>query len=116
DVPWFSRVWEALRLRRDRRAELGHVGPAEGDEAGLPELRGQVRGHRPPDVTQRADAERGRLARHQAPDVLEEDRHAAERPVRQLVGGLGARLVVAGPDDGVEGRVHRLYRGDTRPP
>ena len=87
-VPRVARGREALRLGGHRGAELRHVGPAQRDEAGRPELLRQEGRHRHGHVAQRPDAERRRLAGHGAAQVLEQDRHAAERAVGQVARGL----------------------------
>src|SRR5690242_21245691 len=113
-VPRVTSRREALRLGGHRRTELGHVGAAERDKAGRPELLGQERRHRPGHLTHRPDTERGGLALDRAAQVLEQDGHTAERPGGQVPVGLLPGRVEPGPDDGVKLRVNRLNAGDRR--
>src|SRR5690242_3034477 len=113
-VPRVTSRREALRLGGHRGAEFRHVGAAERDEAGRPELLRQERRHRPGHLTHRPDAERGGLALDRAAQVLEQDGNTAERPGGQVPVGLLPGRVEPGPDDGVKLRVDRLDAGDGR--
>src|SRR3954463_12310238 len=107
-VPRVARRRERLRLGGHGRAELRHVGAAQGDEAGGEELLGEEGRHRPREVLQRTDADGGRLAGDRAAEILEQDRDAAERTVRKLAPCCRTGLVEPGADDGVEVRVDGL--------
>src|SRR6201999_2889466 len=113
-VPGVVRRRETPRLGRHRGAELRHVGPAERNETGRPELFRQVRRHRERHVAQRPEPERRRLARDRAADVLEQDRDTAERAIRRTALGLSQRVVEPGPDHRIQLRVDRLDPGDRR--
>ena len=113
-VPRVAGGREAQRLGGHRRAQLGHVGAAQRDEAGRQELPGKVGRHRPGQLPQRPEAPGGHLTRDEAAQVLEHDRHAAERAVGQRARGLGPRLVEPGPDHRVQPGVDRLDPADRR--
>ena len=111
-VPRVAGGREALWLRGDRRAELGHVRPTQHDEAGGAELLGQKRAHGHRHRRHRADAERRRLPGHGRAEVLEQERHAAERAIGQDPARLLARLVEPRTDHRVELWIERLDTGD----
>jgi hypothetical protein len=111
-IPRVARRGEASRLGGRRGGQLGHVGAAQRDEAGGPELLGEVGGDRPGHLTQRPQAERGGLTRDRAAHVLVQDRHAAERAVGQVAVGLPSRRLEPGPDHGIQPRIDRLDPGD----
>src|SRR5215469_2399846 len=111
-VPRVPRCGEALRLGRDGRSEFRNVGAAEDDEAGSAELVGEVRRHRPANVTQRPDPERELLAGDHGANVLEQERHSTEQAGWQLAARLEPRLVEPRPNDGVKLRVDLLDPGD----
>ncbi len=99
---------KAHRLRRHRRTELRHVGAADSDESGRGEHLGEERRHRPGHVPQGADAERRRLTGDQAAEILEQDRHAAERAAGQVTSRFLPRQVESRPDHGIQVRIKAL--------
>jgi hypothetical protein len=111
-VPRVARGREALRFRGHRRAEFRHVGPAKRDEAGRAEVFRQEGREREGHVAHGPDAERRRLAGERAAQVLEQDRHAAERAVGQVARRLPPRLVEPGADHGVQLGIDLLDPGD----
>src|SRR6266511_1523989 len=110
-IPWVAGGREAARLRRDRRAQLGHVGAAERHETGRPELLRQVGRDGHGQVAQRPDAERGWFTDDGATEILEQDRYPAKRSVGQLAARLGPCLVEPGADHRVQVWVDRLDTG-----
>ena len=118
-VPRVARRAVGVRLGRRQRAELGRVGPAEETKPGGAELRrrGSVScGATKPTSRQRPRAHVVRVARGVAEEVLQEERHAAERPVRQIASPRPRRAPrsKSGMDDGVQLRVHALDARDRR--
>src|SRR5215469_9245723 len=111
-IPWIARGRKAHRLRSHRRAELRHVGTADSDEPGRTEHLGQEGRDRPGQLTQRPDAKRCGLPGDHAANVLEQDRHTAERAVGQIAGGFLSGQVESRPDHGVQLRIKLLDPGD----
>ena len=104
------------RLGGRHAAELGAVRPPGGDEAGGAEPADQRGVGRRDErgLLQRAVAVADRLAGVRGPQVLQQERHAAERAVGQVAGGGLAGVVEPADDDGVELRVDRLDPFDRR--
>ena len=88
DLPWPVTSNVARQLRAAGFVSLGRTS--------VPEARG------------------GHLTGHEAAQVLEQDRHAAERAVRQRARGLGPSLVKPGPDHRAQPGVERLDPADRR--
>src|ERR1700751_3631893 len=101
-IPRIARRGETPRLGGYRGAELRDVGPAQGKEAGRPELLSHVGSHRERQVAQRPEPECRPLALYQTAQALKQDRDTAERAVGQITLGLEPRRVEPGPDDGVQ--------------
>ena len=116
EVPRVAGRAVGQRLGRDRAAQLGRVGPADGDEPGAPEAPPQRRVVRRDvaDRPQRPGAAVVGLAGHRRPEVLDDHRHAGERSVAEGLAGLGQRPLVARVDDRVELRVEPLGGVDRR--
>ncbi len=91
------------RLRRREDAELRRVGLADDDEAGAAERGDEVAvvRHAVPVALEGQEARGVERAADRGADVLDEDRHAAERAVRRIL-GLGSGLLVERHDDGAE--------------
>ena len=96
-------------------AELGGVGLADDDEACALELRDEVRVLRDlvAGVLQRLDAARVERTTNRGAEILDQDRHAAERAGRRGL-GIGARLIVERDDHGAELRVVLLDARDRK--
>ena len=113
-IPRIARRGKASRLGGHRGAKLRHVGAAERDEAGRPELLREVGRYRPCHRTQRPEAERRGLTRDHAAQILIQDRHTPERAVGQVPVSLQPRRIEPCPDHGIQLRVDRLNPGDGR--
>jgi hypothetical protein len=114
EIPRVARRRETPGLGGYRGAKLRHVGPAQREEAGRPELFRQVGRYRDWHVAQRPQPERRRLARDRTAQVLEQDGDATERAIGQVALSLQPRRVEPGPDHGVQLRIDRLNSGDSR--
>ena len=101
---------ERLRLARPDRGQFRGVGAAERDQACGAKRQGQrgVARGAVSDVAQGAHAHRVRLAGLAAAVVLEQERHAAERAVRQGTIGVVACPFVLAMHHDVELRVELL--------
>ena len=111
-VPGIARRAEAPRLGGREDAELGRVGLAADDEAGVDVALRQLLGHRGGVVAREVRALVERRAGELRAEVLQEERHTAERPVGQLARRLRAGAVEELVDDGVEVRVQLLDARD----
>jgi hypothetical protein len=110
-IPRVAGRGKASRLGGHRGAKLRHVGAAERDEAGRPELFREVGRYRPCHRAQRPEAERRGLTRDRAAQIFVQDRHAAEWAIGQVALGLLPRSIEPCPDHGIQLRVDRLNRG-----
>jgi hypothetical protein len=113
-IPRVTRRGKASRLGGHRGAELRHIGAAERDEAGRPELLREVGRYRPCQLTQRPEAKRRGLTGDHAAQILIQDRHTPERPIGQIAVSLQPRRIEPCPDHGIQLRVDRLNPGDGR--
>ncbi len=114
EVPGVAGGAVRARLRGRQDAELGDVGLADRHEAGVAEPHaeeGVDRGAEV-DVLEHLRAQVVRLAGQRRADVLEQERDAAERTVRQRVARRLSALVEELMDDRVELRVERLDAPD----
>ena len=107
-----ARRAEAPRLGRREDAELGRVGLAADDEAGVDVALRQLLGHRRGVVAREVGPLVERRAGELRAEVLQEERHAAERPVGQLARRLVPGAVEELVDDRVQLRVELLDARD----
>jgi hypothetical protein len=103
-------------LGRRQDAPLGRVRLAAQDEARLAEAAGEVGLEvlAPVEVAEHRHAVAEALAGAVAPEVLQQQRHPAERAVRQRASSRVARGVERRRDDGVELGVQLLDAVDRR--
>jgi hypothetical protein len=106
-----------LGLGRGPGAELGDVGAAHHQQTGALEFLHQVAGRQRPEVRVAQEA-RPPVVRFAlsipAPQILEQEGHAAKRPRRQLGRGLPACSLVALVNDRVQSRIQLFDQPDRR--
>src|SRR3954447_16983096 len=115
-VPRVLRGAVGLGLGGREDAEFGKVGLADRDETGVAEPLGQVAVERRAevDLLQELRAEVERLAGERCAEILEQERDALERAVRDLPPGSLAPILEELVNDGVELWVQLLDVGDGR--
>ena len=108
EVPGIQCRAEQDGLGRGVVAEFRRVGATDDEEAGRPVGAHERAVGRGPEVPERARSGRLGHARLARPEVLEQERHSSQRPLRQWPAGLLAGRLEERRDDGVDRRVQRL--------